>query len=87
MGNFVAKSQPNWFAGLRTPWSLSSRDAWIAGNRALGWGFVASGGLGLVGLLAGGAPLGLGLLLAGSLASTALGTYRSYAVWRAETQR
>jgi len=42
VGNLMAKSRSNFFAGLRTPWTLSSERAWSIGNRICGWGFVLS---------------------------------------------
>lgn len=45
MGNLFGKLRPNWFVGIRTPWTLSSRESWAKTHRAGGWLFMASGGL------------------------------------------
>ena len=84
LGNAMAKSRSNWFVGIRTPWSLSSEDAWIASHRVGGWGFVVSGVLGLLGLLHSG-QTGITLLLAGIFTSIALAVVVSYRVWRRDT--
>jgi len=80
LGNLLGKVRPNWFVGIRTPWTLSSAESWSRTHRAGGWVFVASG---LLMIGSGFAPsrwpfLGaIGLLLAGV---AALVIY-SYAVW------
>jgi uncharacterized membrane protein len=43
VGNLLGKVRPNWFFGIRTPWTLSSKDAWVRTHRAGGWVFVAEG--------------------------------------------
>ncbi len=45
MGNLLGKVRPNWFVGIRTPWTLSSKRAWTRTHRAGAWFFI------LVGLL------------------------------------
>ena len=43
VGNLLGKLRPNWFVGIRTPWTLSSKDAWVRAHRAGGWVFIAGG--------------------------------------------
>jgi uncharacterized membrane protein len=43
LGNLLGKVRPNWFIGIRTPWTLSSKLAWTRTHRAGGWVFVAIG--------------------------------------------
>jgi len=43
LGNVMAKAQPSAFVGLRTPWTMSSRKAWYAGQRRSAVWFVAFG--------------------------------------------
>lgn len=45
MGNYMGKIRPNWFVGIRTPWTLSSVESWNKTHRLGGRIFV---GLGLV---------------------------------------
>ncbi len=44
MGNFLPRVRPNYFAGLRTPWTLSSETVWRRTNR-LGGKLLFYGGL------------------------------------------
>lgn len=43
VGNLLGKVRPNWFVGIRTPWTLSSTLAWNRTHRAGGWLFVLMG--------------------------------------------
>jgi uncharacterized membrane protein len=43
LGNFFGKFRPNWFAGIRTPWTLSSDESWNKTHRLGGWLFVLFG--------------------------------------------
>jgi len=81
IGNLLGKLRPNWFVGIRTPWTLSSKDAWVRAHRAGGWVFIAAG---LAFLAAGVARApwllwgAMGTLLAGLVG---VAVY-SYIVWR-----
>lgn len=51
LGNMLGKARPNWFVGVRTPWTLSSDRSWDITHRWAGRGFVVTGlGGGLAGL-------------------------------------
>lgn len=43
MGNYLGKVQPNWFMGVRTPWTLASPQVWRKTHRTAGWLFVLAG--------------------------------------------
>jgi uncharacterized membrane protein len=43
LGNVLGKVRPNWFVGIRTPWTLSSAESWNRTHRAGGWVFVVAG--------------------------------------------
>ncbi len=43
VGNHLPRVRPNWFVGVRTPWTLSSDAVWRATHRVAGWAFVAAG--------------------------------------------
>jgi uncharacterized membrane protein len=45
IGNYMGKIRPNWFVGIRTPWTLMSRHVWAKTHRMGGWVFIASGAL------------------------------------------
>jgi uncharacterized membrane protein len=43
VGNYLTRVQPNWFVGIRTPWTLSSESVWRRTHRA-GGRLMAGGG-------------------------------------------
>ena len=43
LGNVMGKIRPNWFVGVRTPWTLSSKKSWTKTHRLAGWLFIAMG--------------------------------------------
>ena len=51
LGFMVERAQPNWFIGIRTPWTLSNPVVWQKTHRVGGLAFKVSGVLVLVGLL------------------------------------
>jgi uncharacterized membrane protein len=86
MGNVMGKLRPNWFFGVRTPWTLSSKLSWNKTHRLAGWVFVA-GGLALMAAGLIGTPsamtVAFGILMAGVLGAVAY----SYFVWRSDPDR
>lgn len=43
LGNVLGKVRPNWFVGVRTPWTLSSKRSWVRTHRLAGWLFALAG--------------------------------------------
>lgn len=43
LGNYMGKIKPNWFVGIRTPWTLSSENVWNKTHRVGGAAFVLLG--------------------------------------------
>jgi uncharacterized membrane protein len=43
LGNFMGKIRPNWFIGVRTPWTLSSKLSWDKTHRLAGWLLILMG--------------------------------------------
>lgn len=43
MGNVMGKLRPNWFVGIRTPWTLASKESWVKTHRLGGWVFIVAG--------------------------------------------
>jgi len=43
IGAISGKLRPNWFIGIRTPWTLSSKRSWVRTHRAGGWLFILLG--------------------------------------------
>jgi len=43
MGNYMGKLRKNFFAGIRTPWTLANDEVWERTHRMAGWLFVLAG--------------------------------------------
>jgi len=85
IGNLMTQLRPNWFVGIRTPWTLSSETVWRKTHRFGGYAFTVAG----LCLLAGGLVaarwsfvVGLAALGAAALASVVY----SYVLWRGEQE-
>lgn len=48
IGNYLGKLQRNFWAGIRTPWTLASDIVWERTHRLGGWLFVGAGVLGII---------------------------------------
>lgn len=86
LGNVITTSRPNWLVGIRTPWSLSSEEAWAASNRVAGWGLVLSGLLTLAALVWGGMGWALPVFVGCLLSSALIGAGVSYLRWRQDPE-
>lgn len=85
LGNFLSKLRSNYFAGIRTPWTLSSERSWSRTHRLGGRLFMLVG-LGTAALGALGHPLvAVAYLLIGLLFTTAYTVYYSYRIWKEES--
>ncbi|MDH4045768.1 MAG: SdpI family protein [Gemmatimonadota bacterium] len=62
VGNYLGRVQPNWFLGIRTPWTLSSDTVWRKTHRLGSWVFVIAGLLFMVSGLVPGVRFGTPLL-------------------------
>jgi uncharacterized membrane protein len=81
VGSVLGKIRPNWFTGVRTPWTLASKRSWVQSHRLGGWLFLAWGALELaVGLLRPAA--GLFVLLGGAVLVSGILFVYSYLIWR-----
>jgi uncharacterized membrane protein len=85
-GSVLGQVKPNWFVGIRTPWTLSSTESWARTHRLGGRFFIA---LGVLFAVTGLFKLGsFGLLILGaSIAAVAALAVYSYFVWRADPGR
>jgi uncharacterized membrane protein len=78
MGNEMRRIQPNWFIGIRTPWTLSDPEVWRKTHAVGGRGMVVVGLVTLImGLLLPGA-VAVGVMLALLLGMVAWVYYYSY---------
>ena len=87
IGNFLPKTRSNFFAGIRTPWTLTSERSWTVTHRIGGWGFVLIGALsvvcGALGLVA-----AVPVLLVGGMAILIPALVLvSYRVWKTDPDR
>jgi immunity protein, SdpI family len=86
LGGVMGKLRPNWFVGIRTPWTLSSKLSWMRTHRLGGWLFLGTGLV--VTVLALVAPRSaLAALMIGLLGSAAITIVYSYLVWRGDPDR
>lgn len=83
LGNYLTRVEPNWFVGIRTPWTLSSDKVWRKTHRTGGWFFVAGGLVIAAGAFA---PRGLfvPLFVAVTVVVTLVPVVQSYILWKRE---
>jgi uncharacterized membrane protein len=81
-GNFIGRVRPNWFVGIRTPWTLASDEVWRRTHR-LAAVLMVGGGLLLLplGLLLPG-PAAIAIGVAMTLVATLGPAVWSYFAWR-----
>lgn len=86
VGNFLGKIRPNWFVGIRTPWTLSSRKSWVKTHRLGGWLFILMGlSLVLTGMVR--TVWSFEVMAAVFVASLVWMMAYSYLVWRSDPDR
>jgi uncharacterized membrane protein len=86
LGNVMGKIRPNWFVGVRTPWTLSSKLSWSKTHRLAGWVLMMLGPLvALTGILR--AEWFLVFTLAVGAVSVAGLVVYSYLVYRTDPNR
>ena len=86
LGNVLGKVRPNYFVGIRTPWTLASARSWERTHRVGGRVFVAAGIAMAVAGLAAIPPLTVAVFIADGIAILGLVVY-SYLAWRADPER
>src|SRR6266478_1966933 len=83
LGNYLTRVEPNWFVGIRTPWTLSSDTVWRKTHRTAGWLMVLGGLLvAACALLPHGAFLPL--FVAAILTMAVIPIVQSYLLWKRE---
>lgn len=83
MGFLIPKAHPNWFVGIRTPWTLTSDLSWERTHKIGGTLFVILGILMIVSAFI--APqIAIWLLVAAALAITIFLFAYSYQVWKTD---
>ena len=82
----MGKIRPNWFVGVRTPWTLSSRRSWNKTHRLAGWLFVVMGiAIGACSFVQ--TPWMLAVALSLSFVSMTWLVIYSYLIWRGDPER
>jgi len=83
LGNYLTRIEPNWFIGIRTPWTLSSDTVWRKTHRTGGWLFVIGGIVIAAGAFA---PRGalLPLFVATLIVVAGIPVVQSYVLWKRE---
>ncbi|HWA92752.1 MAG TPA: SdpI family protein [Rhizomicrobium sp.] len=86
-GNYLGKVRPNFFLGVRTPWTLSSDLSWEKSHRVMARLFVFSALAALATRFAIGTTAA-GVVLAATLTASALiGIASSYVYWKHDPER
>jgi uncharacterized membrane protein len=82
-GNYVSRLRPNWFIGIRTPWTLSSESVWKQTHRIAGRLLVVGGMV--VGAMSVVTRVSLAMTVSVMCAVVAgITLIQSYAAWRRE---
>ena len=87
IGNYMSKTRANWFAGIRTPWTLSSDYSWSKTHRTGGILFMLSGFASLVAWLTLPTKLAFIFLTACVLAASLVSVVLSSWYWRQDPNR
>lgn len=78
MGNYMGKLRKNFFAGIRTPWTLANDEVWERTHRMAGWVFMLAGLVTVIAAFAG-APLMVAIyVLVGAALIPAIYSYVIY---------
>lgn len=86
IGNFMGKIRPNWFVGVRTPWTLSSKKSWVKTHRMSGWLFMLMG-LAVIATGVTRSVYALTIMLILILSGTLWTVLYSWLVWQRDTER
>lgn len=86
LGGAMGKFRPNWFVGIRTPWTLSSKVSWVKTHRVGGWVFVGIGLATLMVVLVSG-KAGFYTLVALTIAGVVYLVVYSYVAWRDDPEK
>ena len=85
IGALMPRVRPNWFIGIRTPWTLSSDRVWERSHR-VGGPLLVLGGLCIAASALARGEWSLALMLAGVVGSSVAAIGYSYWAWRQETR-
>lgn len=83
IGNYLTRVEPNWFVGIRTPWTLSSNTVWRKTHRTGGWLMVIGGIALATGAILPRSAL-LPLLIGTIVVVAVIPIVQSYVLWKRE---
>jgi uncharacterized membrane protein len=85
-GNVLPRARPNWWFGIRTPWTLSNDRVWMRTHRVVGGYVMSAAGIVIIAgaALPGAWPFAV-FITASAIAALGLIVY-SYIAWREETR-
>ena len=86
LGAVMGKVRPNWFFGIRTPWTLSSKLSWNRSHRVGGWLFILVGLLMMVAAVVR-SGWAIWTMIAAPLGAAIVVTAYSYFVWRSDPEK
>ena len=84
VGNVMPRLRPNWWFGVRTPWTLSNDRVWARTHRLAGFSMAAAGIVMIVAALALPPAMGIPVILAAVVAAVFAPAVYSYLSWRRE---
>lgn len=85
VGNLMGKVKPNFFMGIRNPWTLSDPDVWNRAHRLGGGLFFLTGLATVVSAILLPEPVTFAVLMAGTLLTALIPTVMSYLWYRRRT--
>jgi immunity protein, SdpI family len=83
LGNYLTRVEPNWFIGIRTPWTLSSDTVWRKTHRTGGW-LMVLGGIVIAACAFFPPAAFLPLFIAAVLLMAVIPIVQSYILWKRE---
>ena len=86
LGNALPRARPNWWFGIRTPWTLSNDRVWTQTHRVGGYLLAAAGAILLIAALVPG-PIAFAFGIGAVLAATFGSVVYSYLAWKQETSK
>jgi uncharacterized membrane protein len=87
LGGVLGKIRPNWFVGVRTPWTLSSKASWVKTHRVAGWLMLGCGSATIASALLLPPPVTLGVVVTSAVGAAVVSTVYSYQVWRRDPDK
>jgi uncharacterized membrane protein len=87
LGNYLGKSRSNWFAGVRTPWTMSSEYSWEKTHRWAGRLFVLTGLVTLAAWFFAPQQIAFYVMIVAVAATSMISIVLSYVFWRNDPER